>query len=229
MKTMLPIALLSVLLFASCASRKYYTSPLFERQTAHHKTIAVLPAEIVFTGMQPKNLSPESIAAIEENESLLFQNSLYNSILRYANSKKYYTSVLVQDLATTQKLLEQHQVSLRESWKEDDKRLAQILGVDAVVRMRIQNKRYMSDAASMGIDMGRQVLARSGAYAKLPLPSISNKTADIIASCNIVSNNQTLWNDSYKGGADYNRPADAVVDDITDAFGRHFPYKKRNS
>ena len=109
MKTMLPIALLSVILFASCASRKYYTSPLFERQTAHHKTIAVLPAEIVFTGMQPKNLSPETIAAIEENESLLFQNSLYNSILRYANSKKYYTSVLVQDLATTQKLLEQHQ------------------------------------------------------------------------------------------------------------------------
>ena len=165
MKKNLPFysGLLLLILFTSCAGHKYYTSSSFEQQTAKHKMIAVLPAEMIFTGTQPKNLSPEDIAAIEERESIAFQNSLYNSILRHANTKKYYTSVNVQDIGTTQKLLEENGISIRDSWKEDDKKLTKILGVDAVVRMRIQKKRYMSDLASMGVDMGKQVLYLIGA------------------------------------------------------------------
>ena len=220
---------LLIIVFASCASHKYYTSSLFDQQTAKHKTIAVLPAEMIFTGTQPKNLSPENIASIEETESIAFQNSLYNSILRHANTKKYYTSVNVQDIGTTQKLLEQNGISVRDSWKEDDKKLTSILGVDAVVRMRIEKKRYMSDLASMGVDMGRQVLYQIGAAGKIPLPGISNKTNDINASCNVISNNLTLWNDNYREGADYNTSSEAVINNITDNFGKHFPYKRRNS
>jgi hypothetical protein len=44
----------------------------------------------------------------------------------------------------------------------------------------------------------------------------------------VVSNNQTLWNDNYQRGADYNNPSESVIDDITDNFGKHFPYKKRS-
>jgi hypothetical protein len=221
--------LIFILVLASCSSHKYYTSSRFEQQTAHHRLIAVLPTEMIFTGTQPKNLSPEDIAKIEETESRGFQHSLYNSILRYANSKKYYTSINVQDIGTTQKLLEENGISIRDSWKEDDKKLAALLGVDAVVRMRIQKKRYMSDMASMGIDMGRQILYQTGAITKIPLPYVSNKTNDIQASCNVVSNNQTLWNDNYRRGADYNSPSEEVINEITDNFGKHFPYKKRNS
>jgi hypothetical protein len=226
---LLPVSFIFIIVFASCSSHKYYTSSSFEQQTAHHKIIAILPAEMIFTGPQPKNLSPEDIANIEETESRGFQNSLYNSILRHANTKKYFTSVNVQDIGTTQKLLEESGISIRDSWKEDDKKLAKILGVDAVVRMRIQKKRYMSDLASMGIDMGRQILYQTGAATKLPLPYISNKTNDIQASCNVVSNNQTLWNDNYQRGADYNSPSEEVINEITNNFGKHFPYKKRNS
>jgi len=231
MKTNLPLCFFFFVLvvMSSCAGHKYYTSNSFDQQTARHRIIAVLPSEMIFTGTQPKNLSPENIAAIEETESRAFQNALYNSILRHANTKKHFTSVNVQDISTTQKLLEENGISARDSWKEDDKKLATILGVDAIVRMRIVKKRYMSDLASMGIDVGRQVLYQVGATTKFPFPSVSNKTNDIYASCNVISNNQTLWNDNYQRGADYNRPSDVVIDDITDNFGKHFPYKKRNS
>ncbi len=225
----LSVSLLVLVAFASCSSPKYYTSSSFAQQTRHHKIIAVLPAEMIFTGTQPKNLTPEAIAAIEETESRSFQHSLYNSILRHANTRKYFTSVAVQDLGTTEKLLEENGISIRGSWKEDDKKLAKILGVDAVVRMRIQKKRYMSDLASMGIDMGRQILYQTGVSGRLPLPYVSNKTNDIHASCNLVSNNQTLWNDHYKRGADYNTSSDIVIEEITNNFGKHFPYKQRNS
>ena len=215
-----------ILLSSSCA-HKYYKSSFFEQQTAKHKLIAVLPAEMIFTGTQPKNLTQEDIQKIEESESRTFQNSLYNGILRHANTRKYMTTISVQDIGTTQKLLEESNISIRDSWKEDDKKLAQILGVDAVVRMRVQKKRYMSDLASMGVSVGRQILSQIGTNNNFPVPYVSNKTNDIYASCNVVSNSQTLWNDNYEKSADYNRPSEAVIDDIADNFGKHFPYRKR--
>ncbi len=225
-KALLFFTCLSVFIILSC-SHKYYTSSFFDQQTAKHKIVAVLPAEMIFTGKQPENLAPEDIARIEESESKNFQQSLYNSILRYANSKKYFTRINLQDIVMTQKLLEDNNISPRAAWKKDDKELASILGVDAVVRMRIQKQRYMSDLASYGISWGRQVVYSTGLGSKIPIPYVPNKTNDIYASCDIVSNNQTLWNDNYKGASDWNSPSNVVIENITDNFGRHFPYKRR--
>jgi len=229
MKKFLPFLTLTgiaLLFFTSCAHKNYTTSA-FDQQTSKHRVIAILPAEMIFTGIQPKNLTSEDIAKIEESESRAFQNSLFNGILRHANTKKYTTYVSVQDISTTIGLLEKNNISIRDSWREDDKKLATLLGVDAVVRMRINKKRYMSDLASMGIGMGKEILNTIGGSARFPVPYVSNKTNDIYASCNIVSNNQTLWNDNYQGGSDYNRPSEYVIDNITDNFGKHFPYRKR--
>jgi hypothetical protein len=228
MKKILPclsIVLLFTILFTAC-SRKNYAVSYFDQKTAGHRLIAVLPAEMIFTGTQPKDLSPEDIAKIEENESRMFQNYLFNSILRYSNDRRYYTPVGVQDISTTEKLMEDNNISIRESWKQDDKKLAKLLGVDAVVRMRIQKKRYMSDIASFGVDYGQQVLNQIGNVGKY-IPNLPNKTNDIYASCNVVSDNQTLWNDDYRGSSNYNVSSERVIDNITDNFGRHFPYKKR--
>ena len=212
--------------FTTSCSHKNYTTSYFDQQTVNHRIIAVLPAEMIFTGIQPKDVSPEEIAKIEETESRMFQNYLFSAILRYANSKKYYTAVGLQDISTTQKLLEDANISIRDSWREDDKKLARLLGVDAVVRMRIQKKRYMSDLASFGVGYGQQVLYQIGSVGKY-IPYVPNKTNDIYASCNIVSNNQTLWNDDYRGSSNYTVSSEKVIDNITDNFGRHFPYRKR--
>lgn len=93
--------------------------------------------------------------------------------------------------------------------------------------MRIQKKRYMSDLASYGIAAGQQVLSQIGGIAGVPVPYVSNKTNDIYASCNVVADNKTLWNDNYQRGANYNNPSDVIIDEITDNFGRNFPYKRR--
>jgi hypothetical protein len=221
----LSFAFTAIILTSSC-SHKNYTTSYFDQQTANHRIIAVLPAEMIFTGTQPKDVSAEEIEKIEETESRMFQNYLFSSILRYANSNRYYTAVGLQDISTTQKLLEENNISIRDSWRQDDKKLAQLLGVDAVVRMRIQKKRYMSDLASFGVGYGTQVLNQIGNVGKY-IPYVPNKTNDIYASCNVVSNNQTLWNDDYRGSSNYNVSSEKVIDNITDNFGRHFPYRKR--
>jgi hypothetical protein len=215
------------LLFILSCGHKYYTATTFEQQSSMHKLVAILPAEMIYTGKQPETMTPDEIQRIEESESRSFQRSLYNNILRYANSRKYYTTVNFQDVIMTQKLLDENKIGIRDAWRKDDKELVQLLKVDAIVRMRIQKQRYMSDLASYGISVGRQIINSTGLGSRLPLPYVQNKTSDIFASCDLVSNNQTLWNDNYREASDWSRPSDVIIEGITDNFGRHFPYKRK--
>jgi len=219
------IALFGLFLF-SC-SNKYYTANNFSEKTEDHKVVAILPAEVIFTGKQAKNLSPEAIASAEERESIDFQYALLNSILNHANTKKYYTTVNFQDVNTTQKILEQNDISVRDSWKRNDNELAKLLGVDAVIRMNIRKQRYMSDEASYGVSVAKQVIYKTGVGSKVPVPGSVGKTYDIYATCNLLSDNQTLWNDNYKRSTDYDTPANVIVEWITDDFGENFPYKQK--
>jgi len=226
-KNLIPGFIAIFILFLFSCSNKYYTANNFEEKTENHKVVAILPAEVTFTGKQPKNLSPDAIAKAEERESIDFQYALMNSILNHANTKKYITTVNFQDINTTQKILEQNNISVRDSWKKDDEELAKLLGVDAVIRMNIRKQRYMSDEASYGVDVAKQVIYRSGIGSKVPVPNSVGKTYDIYASCNLLSDNQTLWNNNYKRSTDYDTQPNVIVEWITDSFGENFPYKKK--
>jgi hypothetical protein len=228
MKKNLPlyfIIIFPVILF-SCSNR-YYTAGNFSKKTEDHQLVAILPAEVIFSGKLPKNIGPEAIAEAEESESIHFQYALMNSILRHANTRKYITTVNFQDINTTQKILERNNITTRSSWKMDDDEIARLLGVDAVIRMRVQKKRYMSDEASYGVNAAKQILYRTGVGSKLPVPASVGKTYDVYATCNLASNNMTLWNDNYKRYADYDTPANVIVEWITDDFGENFPYKQK--
>jgi hypothetical protein len=215
------------ILFLFSCSNKYYTASNFEEKTEKHKVVAILPAEVTLSGKLPKNLSPEDIAKAEERESIDFQYALMNSILNHANTKKYITTVNFQDINTTQKILEQNNISVRDSWKKNDEELAKLLGVDAVIRMNIRKQRYMSDEASYGVGVAKQVIYKIGVGSKVPVPSSVGKTYDIYATCNLLSENQTLWNDNYKRSTDYDTAPNVIVEWITDDFGTNFPYKEK--
>ena len=226
-KNLLPGFIAIFILFLFSCSNKYYTASNFEEKTENHKVVAILPAEVTFTGKQPKTLSPDAIAKAEERESIDFQYALMNSILNHANTKKYITTVNFQDINTTLKILEKNSISVRDSWNKDDNELAKLLGVNSVIRMNIRKQRYMSDEASYGVGVARQVIYKTGIGSKVPVPSSVGKTYDIYASCNLLSENQTLWNDNYKRSTDYDVQPNVVIEWITDDFGENFPYKEK--
>ena len=226
-KNLLPGFIAIFILFLFSCSNKYYTASNFEEKTENHKVVAILPAEVTFTGKQPKTLSPDAIAKAEERESIDFQYALMNSILNHANTKKYITTVNFQDINTTLKILEKNSISVRDSWNKDDNELAKLLGVNSVIRMNIRKQRYMSDEASYGVGMARQVIYKTGLGSKVPVPSSVGKTYDIYATCNLLSDNQTLWNDNYKRSTDYDTAPNVIVEWITDDFGENFPYKEK--
>lgn len=226
-KNLLPGFIAIFLLFLFSCSNKYYTASNFEEKTENHKVVAILPAEVTFTGKQPKNLSPDDIAKAEERESIDFQYALMNSILNHANTKKYITTVNFQDINTTLKILEKNSISVRDSWNKDDNELAKLLGVNSVIRMNIRKQRYMSDEASYGVGVARQIVYKTGIGSKVPVPSSVGKTYDIYATCNLLSDNQTLWNDNYKRSTDYDTAPNVIVEWITNDFGENFPYKEK--
>lgn len=224
MKPKFTLAVVSILLtLTSC--HRYYTSSSFQEKTAKHKVIAVLPPQIIFTGQQSRKMTPDMIIALEEKESKMFQESLYNNILRQAAKGNKVMDVNIQPFTNTLALLDQNSISIRDSWTKDDKELAKLLGVDAVVRSSVQKDRYMSDEASLGITVAKNILI-SASKAPVIMP-VSNKTSDIHATCTLVSNGETLWNDYYKEESNWNNPANEVIEDITNKFARHFPYRRK--
>jgi len=226
-KHLLHLLTASFVLFLFSCSNKYYTASNFAEKTEDHKVVAILPAEVTFSGKQPKNMTPEAIAEAEERESIDFQYALMNSILNHANTKKYITTVNFQDINTTRKILEQNNISIRDSWNKTDDELAKLLGVDAVIRMSIRKQRYMSDEASYGVGVAKQIVYKTGIGSKVPVPNSVGKTYDIYATCNLLSGNQTLWNDNYKRSTDYEVQPNVVVEWITNWFGENFPYKQK--
>jgi hypothetical protein len=226
-KNLLLLCLGVTFLFLFSCSNRSYTASNFSEKTEDHKVVAILPAEVTLTGKLPKNMSPEAIAESEERESTDFQYALMNSILNHANTRKYITTVNFQDINTTLKMLEKNNVSVRDSWKKDDEELAKLLGVDAVIRMNIRKQRYMSDEASYGVGVAKQVIFNTKIGSKVPVPNSVGKTYDIYATCNLLSDNQTLWNDNYKRTTDYEVQPNVIVEWITNWFGENFPYKEK--
>jgi hypothetical protein len=75
--------LLSTLLFllASSCSRNHVPS-VFEQKLARHRSVAILPAEMIYTGVIPKNVKEEDLVKMEETESRIFQQYLHDNILQ---------------------------------------------------------------------------------------------------------------------------------------------------
>ncbi len=220
-KNLLFISAFIVLIASSCS--RHTTSSVVYQKTARHRIVAVLPAEMIYTGTTPKNIKQEDLDKMEEEESKIFQQYLHDNILQNGNTKKYALTVSVQNYSNTLHTLSENNISWRDSWYKPDEELCKLLKVDAIIRMKIQKKRYMSDAASMGVDYGRQIV---GAVLKKNL-YVPGKTNDIMASCSIISNGETVWNDNFRRATDWDTPTDYVVNSITENFAYHIPYRQR--
>jgi hypothetical protein len=227
--------LLLILFFYSTlfSCKKPYLVSNFEERTASHKLVAILPVEMIFAGNKPKNMTPEMETEIMNAESQAFQQSLFNEILKKSNIKGGYR-IDFQPIDKTNSLLNQNNISIRDAWTRDPQQLAEILGVDAVVKTRIQKNRYMSDLASYGIEVGRDILnvLLNPSDELIINPAGKNNTAnsnnnDIKATYFLVdgASGAMLWNTSEQRQTDWNYPANVAIDGINSQCAKKFPYR----
>jgi hypothetical protein len=212
----------------ACASVDY-TSQRFQEESRNHRTVAVLPFEMVLDGRLPSELTDQRVAEIEEAESLVFQTALYHSMLdRSGSRRKRPISILIQSPDTTNRILRGAGIDARRSWTIPAEELATILGVDAVVRTTVQKTRLLSDGASFGIEAGTAVFNEATGW-QFPwlVPHGLSATSTVWTDATLVDadGGDVLWKVVIERSADWSRPADAVVVDITRALAKRFPYR----
>lgn len=230
MKTRILQIILPALLIAFYGCKpSYYIANDFNSKTRSHKRVAVIPVEMEFTGQKPKKLTDAQIDSLELVESKMFQESLFNNLLKYSTTNKGTVKVEFVDYSRTNKMLEDSGIKIRDAWAEDPSKLARLLNVDAVVKTKIVKQRNMSDLASLGIQTaGKFINAALGGGAGPMMQATKNgRTNDIDAQCTLLNgaDGVILWKDMHKAGADWNTPANEVIDRITVYFARNFPYR----
>lgn len=220
--------LLLILLAGGCTA-VHYESPRLAETPPSQYTVAVLPFEMIFTGKAPKDLTLTDIVRIEEAESLAFQASLYDRLLdRSSASRRDPILVRIQPIETTNRLLAQGGLGLRETWDAPPQLLARTLGVDAVIRTRVRKTRYLSDLASYGTEVGLAALreATRGETDWLIPPGLT-KTHDVSAHSEVLTaaDGDLLWKVVIHRGTDWRRPANDVIAGITRKLSKKFPYR----
>lgn len=223
-----PFYLAALIMLISSACTPTYQSRNFDSLTSHHQVVAVLPVEMVYTGMTPEGFSEDDMWEIEMAESQAFQMALHNEILRSTRNGRKSISVSLQDVKTTQALLQESGIALTDVEYHSPEKLAKILGVDAVVRATIQKNRIMSDLSSYGIEMGVRAL---GILTKQPtwplLPGGVTHSKEINASYALVDgeHGETLWSVAFDVQADWRQHSNDIIDQVTRRGARKFPYR----
>lgn len=220
--------LIVVLLFVLSSCTPYFKSANFDTLTVDHTKVAVLPFEMIFTGVQPDQLREEDILRIEEAESQAFQISFYNELLRSTRRGKKAFRVDVQHYQETLKILEDQEISIRSSWAYSPQEMADLLKVDAVVRARIEKARFMSDLASYGIELSVQLINILTNYQLMPwLPMVSTQNKAVVADFSLFEQEEglVLWSIAFDKGADWRQPANQIIDEISRKAAKKFPYR----
>ena len=226
MKRITLLLLLSISLTACTAVN--YTSPRFQEAALDHQSVAVLPVEMVYMGKAPKGLDADDILRIEEGESLAFQASLYNYMLdRSSPHRRRPIWISIQPIEVTNQLLSEEELGVRETWSLPAKELAELLGVDAVVRTRVRKTRYLSDLASFGIAVGIHVALEALDEDHAWLLPWGPRTYDIYAEGALVAADEgaLLWKVAVNRETDWSQPANDVVRGITRKLAKKFPYR----
>jgi len=211
MKAQIILFLSTILLLSSCKHRKYYSIDNFDDVTKSHKTIAILP--------------PEMVEQIQEIESKAFQVSLHNQLLKSTRRGKDQLRISLQHYKTTMSKLEENNISIADSWNESPQVIAEILGVDAVVISRVEKEKYFSDLLSAGIDIGGSIIDILAPGSGRPFVSSRNKSVKSDVSIIDSIEGKTLWSINYTCEANWNQQSDQVVDFINRRSAKFFPYR----
>lgn len=223
-KYMFPLLMMALAL-ASC-SRAYYKTGSYDYFAGKHRLVAILPVQTITYGRMPERPTEEEIRAIEDAESRAFQVSLYTNITERTGNNYGNIQIDIQHYSETNARLKEAGISARDTWERSSTELAQILGVDAVVRTTVEKERYLTNLESFGVSVATTVVFLFSRYPWLGFFP-NSRTSEVRASCAIVDgqNGVAVWATDKREPTYWNRAQQDAVNDITRSLARRFPYR----
>lgn len=218
--------ILMAIVFAMCTTscKRYYQISDFEQLTQDHKQIAILPFEIYTYGHVPQKVTLEMIEEIEKIESTTFQSNFFTKVLSSTRRGGKPLHIKLQHYSKTNSIIEENGLTIKETWSMNPEELAKMLGVDAVVKARIEKDQFFSDGLSAGIDISRDIIS---IFTDRNPVVVSDINKEIVSDYSLVSDEGTvLWSIGYRNGADWKIQAEQLVASINRRSSRRFPYRK---
>lgn len=219
---------ISFIVLASCARRRALEQEMANQMLMQQirqfdtRTIAILPAQLEITGNIPKKFTQEQVEQLIARNTQFLNRALYNDLLQFDNPRtRYYSQVQFQSLDRTHSLLKERGISDSACWSMDPAELADILGVDAVITIKITQRHIMSNEAAAGIDVAGEILRQAAPRVNLPTGTV--RTSDMYVSCSLVRKGFSLWSTRFTNQTDWNYPFQNSIQHVTNAIARQFP------
>lgn len=143
MKQLIQLSL--VLIFCTnCATTtsvsSIYLSPIFKYYQASDKVVAILPFDVVNYRIKlPKKENIDNLEQMQEVNAYVMQRDLYRYCLRVLSKDRY--TIDFQHVNETNKILEEAGIDYKQIKQIGKRKLAKILGVDAVISGEVHQRR----------------------------------------------------------------------------------------
>ena len=127
-------------------------------------------------------------------------------------------------------MLAENNISITESWKVSTEELADLLGVQGVVRSRVEKSQLMTDLQSYGVDAAVEVLdVLTDRAARRWLPGNPAMSKEVRASYSLLDKEggQVLWSMAVYQGGDWRRQSREMINQTNRRGARNFPYGGR--
>lgn len=203
-------AAFALLVLASCGPQ-IYKSADFSSALTKHKTVAILPAEvnIQLRPNQAKGMTAEQMEDMRLKTAYDVQEKMQGWFLR--RGEKYHYTVAFQDVIKTNAILKEAGIAYADLKTTDRAKLANVLGVDAVMQDRLSMEKPMSEGAAVAVGL------LVGAWGN------TNKVATTI-NIHDGSSGNLLWKYNYEASGSVGSSTTRLVDALMRNATKKFPY-----
>lgn len=191
---------------------KIYLNPEFSDIRAQHHVIAILPFKVTIEGSKlPKNITPEMVEKLEQDEGILFQGILYSKFLEKQQKNEY--TIEFQDADQTKAILAKYSITYDNMDHYTKMEMASTLGVDAIISGTIRRSQPMS--ATSAIVVG----ALFGAWG-------NTNRVDVSMTIHDGNTAKLLWKYDHNASGSVGSSSEGLANSLMKNVSKKFPYKR---
>ena len=209
-------SLLLVLVCLSCKPGKNVVSaPDLATRVMKHRTIALLPANIIQANPKLKEAA--------EKYGYSFQEQLYLQLSNDATNK-IATDVTLQSLEKTNSFLLQNNLTIEQAYQSQPADLLKLLGVDAVVMVTLTDKGDLTQGPAPGLSGGRGIYNSGGSNPNALDLQINPVQLEMNANLYDAVDGKLIWRTYRKAGTDLPSNMDALAQYYSSWIAKRLPY-----
>ncbi len=220
--------ILMLCLLCSCVTKKDCLTSDYLTLSIKHKKMAILP--IIFEGKKmSKDLSETEKNQMMEEENNFVQNAFYQEITLKSGMDNNDVRIKVQPISTTNDILKEKGVDVLHIDKFSDNEVCKVLGVDAVMRIRIVSEVMLHSTKN---DLAKNIILNTNIRINNPVLNglYCVNVASAFLSAEILDTNEMtpIWVYKSKRNLDLLEKNTNMMSNLCGDVMRRFPYRNKD-